>query len=67
MRAELRGPQPWMATRAFIVQCIKNMLEAENSDWVTSSARKVALKKHHEYVFVVIVWYNSLCRTIACA
>lgn len=67
MRAELQGPQPWMATRAFIVECIKNMLEAENNDWVTSSARKVALKKHHEYVFVVIVWYDSLCRTIACA
>lgn len=67
MRAELKGPQPWMATRAFIVQCIKNMLEAENNDWVTSSARKAALKKHHEYVFVVIVSYNSLCRTIACA
>ena len=62
VRAELKGPQPWMATRAFIVECIKNMLEAENNDWVTSSARKVALKKHHEYVFVVIVWCNSLCR-----
>ena len=61
MRAELQGPQPWMATRAFIVQCIKHMLEAENNDWVTSSARKAALRKHHEYVFVVIVWYNSLC------
>ena len=62
VRAELKGPQPWMATRAFIVECIKNMLEAENNDWVTSSARKVALKKHHEYVFVVIIWHNSLCR-----
>jgi len=53
VRAELTGPQPWLATRAFIVRCIKEMLEAENDDWISSNSRKASLKKHHEYVFFV--------------
>ena len=67
VRAELQGPQPWMATRAFIVQRIKNMLEAEGNDWINSSARKVALKKHHEYVFICdCVWYMNEFFALRC-
>ena len=62
--AELKGPQLWMATRAFIVRCIKDMLEAEDNDWIRSSARKAALKRHHEYVFDLFLVYSFTCALI---
>lgn len=48
IKADLKGPQPWMATRAFIVSCVTDMLDAEGSDWIRSVSRKEALKKFHE-------------------
>jgi len=48
IKADLKGPQPWMATRAFIVSCVTDMLDAEGSDWIRSVSRKDALKKFHE-------------------
>jgi len=53
-----------MATRAFIVRCIKDMLEAEDNDWIRSSARKAALKRHHEYVFDLFLVYSFTCALI---
>ena len=66
--SELKGPQLWVATRAFIVKCIKDMLEAEDNDWISSSARKAALKRHHEYVFGFCSWcIHLLCEAEFCA
>ena len=65
--AELKGPQLWMATRAFIVRCIKDMLDAEDNDWIRSSARKAALKRHHEYVLICFWCIHLLCGAEFCS